>query len=137
MRNPAELSLLHAECFQTPRPWSEAEFSDLLASSFVFLCDAPQGFLLGRVIADEAELLTVAVDPHQRRQGAGSALVLRFLAASHQRGAATAFLEVSAENASAIGLYQATGFAQVGRRKGYYSDPSGRKVDALVMSRTI
>lgn len=92
------------------------------------------GFLLGRVVADEAEILTLAVDPDHRRQGTGFHLVTRFLDAAGDRDAATAFLEVAADNVAAIALYHRAGFTQQGRRKGYFHAPDGQLTDALVMA---
>jgi ribosomal-protein-alanine N-acetyltransferase len=130
---PAELSAIHAACFTTPRPWTEAEFAGYLTNRHVFLLEEEGGFLLGRVIADEAELLTIAVAPVARRAGIGRRLVRGFLAEAARRGAVTAFLEVADTNAPAIALYRAAGFAASGRRKGYYTLPEGGAVDAIVM----
>lgn len=129
----AALAALHAECFSTPRPWTAAEFADFLASPLCFLRTEPGGFLLGRVIADEAELLTLAVAPAARRQGSGARLVAAFIAESRRRGAATAFLEVAASNTAAQALYAATGWTPAGRRKRYYHAADGRAEDALVL----
>jgi [ribosomal protein S18]-alanine N-acetyltransferase len=131
---PHQLADLHKACFVTPRPWSPAEFADLLASPNVFLLTESAGFLVARVAADEAELLTLAVAPAQRRKGIGRRLVIRFVDAASARGATRAFLEVSAENFSATMLYQSVGFALAGRRKGYFGKPDGQAVDGLVMS---
>lgn len=90
---------------------------------------SPQGFLLGRIVGDEAELLTLAVAPEARGQGEGRALVRRFLEDCSVRGAAAVFLEVAADNAAAIRLYRATGWSQVGQRRNYYAPG----LDALVM----
>lgn len=131
---PAELAALHAAAFTTaPRPWTEAELAGYLTNRFVFLLSEPGGFLLGRVIADEAELLTIAVAPDARRAGIGRRLVAGFLDESARRGAATAFLEVAETNAAALALYLSAGFAPVARRKGYYSLPAGGAVDAILM----
>lgn len=130
----AELATLHAACFTTPRPWSEAEIADLLASRFCFLIEAPAGFLIGREIAGEAELLTVAVDPAVRRQGLGRRLLAGFAAEARARGAETAFLEVAEDNTAARALYAAAGWRGSGRRRGYYHSPDGQAVDALVLS---
>ncbi len=130
----AELARLHAQAFVMPRPWSEAEIADLLTSSFCFVLEAPGGFLMGRVVAGEAELLTVAVDPAQQGQGIGSALVARFVAEARARAADTAFLEVAATNAAAQAVYRRAGFVESGRRRGYYHDANGAAVDALVMT---
>lgn len=134
---PADLARLHALAFVVPRPWSAAEFADLTARADTFLVGADDGFLLGRVIADEAELLTLAVAPAARRRGIGAALVGAFLERSAARGATTAFLEVAADNAAAIALYSAAGFARTGLRKGYFHHPDGRRIDALIMARAL
>ncbi len=130
---PEDLSNLHMASFVSPRPWSEAEFADLLASPMVFLLTESDGFLLARVVADEAELLTLAVRPQERRKGIGRRLVSEFLSASRSRGATRAFLEVSTENPAAIMLYRAVGFQDAGRRKNYFRAADGPSADALVM----
>lgn len=126
---PAELAALHARCFVIPRPWTEAEFAGLLASSGCLLHMTVDGFLLGRVAAGEAELLTLAVDPSARRTGQGRELVGRFLAACTAHGAEVAFLEVASNNDAALALYRATGWTTAGRRRDYYAPGT----DALVM----
>lgn len=127
-----QLAALHAACFTVPRPWSAAEFASLLASPNVVLITAAQGFALGRVIADEAELLTIAVHPDARRQGVGRKLLSGLIGQVAARGASALFLEVSAKNDSAIALYHVAGFNEAGRRKAYYPDAATR-IDALVM----
>ena len=131
---PDDLAALHARCFVTPRPWTAAEFAGLLAAPGAFLLTESSGFLLGRVIAGEAELLTVAVDPLARRQGSGRALVAQFAAQARARGAQTAFLEVAEGNEPARALYAACGWPAAGRRRGYYRHPDGRAEDALVLT---
>ena len=127
------MAALHAASFTMPRPWSAAEFAALLASQRVFALTAgAKGLLLGQVVADEAELLTVAVHPDQRQQGLGRKLVQDFLGEAQSRGAASAFLDVAATNHAAVGLYRACGFAASGERRGYYRGPDGA-VDAVLM----
>lgn len=132
--DPAALARLHAQSFVTPRPWSAAEIADVLAGPGTFVRQSAHGFVIGRVIADEAELLTIAVAPSARRRGEGRRLVAAFLSEAAVRGAAHAFLEVATDNAGARALYLAAGFAESGRRKNYYHPPAGPAVDALVMS---
>ena len=134
--SPEEMAALHARAFTMPRPWSAAEFRDLLASPRVFPCLRPGGLLLGQVVLDEAELLTVAVEPDRQGRGIGRQLVADFLAEARARGAATAFLEVAADNAAALAVYTASGFTPTGRRKGYYHGPEGA-VDAVLMGRSL
>ncbi len=134
---PDALAALHAVCFTAPRPWSASEFADLLSNRLVFLLTEPGGFLMGRVIADEAEVLTIAVDPTRRQQGIGARLMDRFRTESAQRGAVSAFLEVAEGNIPARALYARAGFTESGRRRGYYHPPDGTPDDALVMTCTL
>jgi ribosomal-protein-alanine N-acetyltransferase len=133
---PAELAALHARAFTVPRPFSEAEFAALLGTASVFLCAEPGGLLLGRVIADEAELLTLAVAPVQRRRGLGAQLVAAFHTTAMQRGARVAFLDVDERNTAARALYQSAGYVEAGRRRRYYKHPDGAS-DALVLTREL
>ena len=124
---------IHAECFTTPRPWSQAEFDSLIADKTVFVSGDNIGFVMGRVIVDEAELLTIAVRPSARRTGQGRALLSAFIDTARARGAAMAFLEVAVDNTPAISLYKSAGFVESGRRPRYYKRPDGTAIDALVM----
>ena len=130
---PQDMAALHAACFTTPRPWSAQEFADLLANPATFALTTRDGFLLGRVVAQEAELLTLAVAPAARRHGQGRQLVQAFLTESRQRRSESAFLEVAASNQSAQALYLAAGFTQAGKRRGYYHAPGGETEDALIL----
>ena len=134
---PAAMAALHARCFTVPRPWAAAEFAALLAEATVFAVQSPAGFALGRVAADEVELLTIAVAPEARRLGQGRDLMAAFTATAAARGARSAFLEVAADNAAAIALYHAAGFAVAGRRRGYDRLADGSAVDALVMAKSL
>jgi ribosomal-protein-alanine N-acetyltransferase len=131
--NIDDMARLHGLCFTTPRPWSAAEIAQILANPYSFALYGPHGFLLGQAVAGEAELLTIAVDPNQRRQGIGRALLAQFCDMARQKGAQTAFLEVAATNFPAIALYKAAGFSQSGLRRAYYLGPDGTSIDALVM----
>lgn len=135
--SPQVMAALHSDCFTTPRPWSATEFADLCESRLVFAIGTAEGFVLGRSIADEAEVLTLAVAPNARCRGLGTQLMHAFLAQAAVRGATTAFLEVASDNPAAIGLYTRLGFAQTGLRKGYFQAPNGQRTDALVLARAI
>jgi ribosomal-protein-alanine N-acetyltransferase len=135
---PDALAALHGRCFTVPRPWKAQEFAGFLADPLAFLLvEGDAGFLLGRAVAGEAELLTLAVAPEARRLGLGRKLVSRFLYQARLRGAESAFLEVAADNAAARALYKTSGFTEAGRRPGYYASPDGQAVDALVLTRAL
>lgn len=132
MADPADLARLHAAAFRRPRPWSAAEFAALLARPETLLAVAPQGFALARAVADEAELLTLAVAPEARRCGLGARLLAQVLEAAAARGATALFLEVGTDNAAARALYARAGFAEAGRRRGYHDGS-----DALILRRAL
>ena len=73
MTEATRLAAIHAEAFDRPgdTPWSAAAFADLLIQAGVFAVEAADGFILMRAVADEAEILTLAVRPAGRRRGAG------------------------------------------------------------------
>jgi ribosomal-protein-alanine N-acetyltransferase len=134
---PGEMAVLHAACFTVPRPWNATEFADLLASLHVFAACRAGGFALGRVIADEAELLTLAVEPGRRRLGLGRQLLSEVEETARRRRAGRLFLEVAEDNAAALALYRAAGLAETGRRRGYYRVPGGPAVDALILAKEL
>lgn len=135
------LADLHARAFQ--RPWGEHEIEALLAEPAVFGLMArranfmgtmsPIGFILVRAVAGEAEVLTLAVDPARRGQGHGRKLLSAATERLKRDRVDTLFLEVEEGNAPAVGLYAASGFREVGRRKGYYAKSDAPPAAALVM----
>lgn len=131
------MAALHAQCFTVPRPWSASEFDTFRADPATVLTTGSGGFALGRVTGEEAELLTIAVAPTQRRQGLGRQLLASFLSACAARGAALVFLEVDAGNVPALQLYRSAGFLVAGQRRAYYRGPDGITTDALVLRRAV
>lgn len=129
---PEAAAAIHAAAFSDARPWSAQEIADLLAGPACFLTERDgAGFALWRAIAGEAELLTIAVSPHDQGRGIGGAVMRDWMAAA-RAVADTAFLEVAQDNAAACALYARCGFVEVARRSGYYARPHGR-ADALVL----
>ena len=85
---PDALAALHARCFKTPPPWSAADFAAFIADPLAFLLvEGDAGFLLGRTVAGEAEILTLAVAPEARQRGLGRKLLARFQYQAFLRGA--------------------------------------------------
>lgn len=125
------LADLHSEAFDAP--WSASAFADLLGQAGVILEGDNDGFILIRAVADEAEILTLAVRPSARRQGLGARLVRAATDRSVDFGALRMFLEVAEDNAPARALYGSLGFEPAGRRPRYYPRPEGPAVDALLL----
>lgn len=95
------------------------------------------GFILAQLTADEAEILSLGVEASSQRAGAGRKLVQGLIDTAQRKGVKRMFLDVAAGNVAAIALYRAMGFAQMGRRKDYYSHAGGRREDALLMARDL
>lgn len=126
------LAALHATAFDAP--WDAAAFVALLDQPGVFAVERANGFILMRAVADEAEILTLAVRPDVRRGGEGTRLVAEGVAAASLAGADRVFLEVAEDNVGARALYGRTGFVEAGRRPRYYSRADGSRADALLLA---
>ncbi len=132
-----ELAAIHRRAMTVPRSWDAETFRGFLSAPGSILATCGQGFALGRVIVDEAELLTLAVDPDHQRQGLGRQCLKGFEDRAHDMGATRTFLEVSGENRAAISLYGGAGYARSGLRKGYYRGPDGTRIDAILMEKSL
>jgi ribosomal-protein-alanine N-acetyltransferase len=133
------LAAAHALAFQPG--WTAEEIADLGSGpgAYAILVEdaAPFGMILCRAMAGEAEILTLAVDPAQRRRGAGRALVEAAALTARQAGAGEMFLEVATDNAAALALYEKAGFVRAGLRRGYYRRGADAAADAVVMRRDL
>jgi ribosomal-protein-alanine N-acetyltransferase len=94
------------------------------------------GFALDRRVADEAELLLIAVSPTSRRAGVGETLIRDFVSRGQDTGVRHFHLEVRDGN-PAEALYHRLGFETVGRRHHYYKGSDGHRADALTLARDI
>lgn len=122
------------------RGWEPAECAALIADSGVVTDGVfsggsgnPEGFVISRKAADEAEILSIVVAPARRRDGLGRALLAAHLAHLAGEGMTQVFLEVEEGNQPAERLYRHFGFREVGRRKGYYPKPDGTRATAIAM----
>nr|WP_281494096.1 GNAT family N-acetyltransferase [Jannaschia sp. S6380] len=125
------MAALQAAAFDGATRWSAASIRAALAAPGGFAVVRADAFLLGRVVADEAELLTLVVGAGARRRGVGRTLMAGFDDVARRRGARQAFLEVAADNAAALALYRGAGWTGAGRRAAYYGD-----VDALILRKS-
>ena len=121
------LARIHATSFS--EAWSEATLRDMLKTQGTSAFSTPDGFVMTRVAADEAEILTLAVAPDARGRGIGKVLLSAATEHAHHAGARAMFLEVGASNMAARALYNRFGFSEVGMRKAYYDGNE----DALIL----
>lgn len=139
-RDAGRLSQLHRASFH--RGWGESEFEAMLAerntlAHRLMLGRTTIGFIISRIAADEAEILSVAIEPAQRGRGHSRQMLAAHLGHLAGRGVRRVFLEVEEANRPAVRLYQRAGFATVGRREQYYRSAGGAKLNALVMQRDL
>jgi [ribosomal protein S18]-alanine N-acetyltransferase len=137
----AECAAIHATSFAYP--WQEADFDQLFVAAGTFADGAIEakeehlaGFVLSRVAAGEAEILTIAVAPQWRRRRIASSLLAPHLSGLAATGVSRLFLEVDIENIAARDLYANFGFEQAGERKPYRT-AGARSAGALVMRRDL
>ncbi len=132
------LSALEVEGFG--RPWTEAMYREELAreTSWVEVALDSAGEVVGFVCAwqilEACHLLRIVTRKALRSSGIAQALVRRLIELSGERGCSHIELEVASRNASALALYDRLGFAAVGRRPNYYSQPVD---DAILMNRPL
>jgi len=139
-RDAAAIAALHAASFR--RGWSEDELERLLLDRRVVAHRAIggrelSGFILSRMAAGEAEILSVAVAARWRGCGLARRLLDLHLRRLAGLGVGAVFLEVEDGNKPALRLYDRAGFRQVGRRPGYYQQRSAAPAAALVLRRDL
>ncbi len=138
----SRLAAIHASAFA--RPWSTLDFERLMAERGV-IADGlflgrnakPAGFVLSRIVLDEAEILTVAIAPEMRGKGHARPLLTRHLDEVSRRGVTCVHLEVEEGNGPALALYRRLDFHETGRREGYYQKADGTRVSALTMASSL
>jgi ribosomal-protein-alanine N-acetyltransferase len=139
-RDAHRLAQLHGASFH--RGWGEGEFEQMLRERNTIVDRMRQGrnligFAVSRMAADEAEILSIAVDAKHRGRGLSRKLLLRHLGHLAGRGVRTVFLEVEENNRPARRLYERAGFGVAGRRERYYKQPGGEHLNAVLMRRDL
>ena len=125
-----KLSDLHKLCFPN-KPWSADDFRDLKQSGCEIIM-SENGFIVYRIVVDEAEIITIGVNPEKRRQGIASAMIGIIEKSIKNQGVKKIFLEVASNNIAGQKLYKNNGFLPIGTRPKYYDG-----VDAILMSKDI
>jgi ribosomal-protein-alanine N-acetyltransferase len=139
-RDAGAIAALHGASFR--RGWSEQEVDGLLLDRHVIAHRATSGgkltgFIMSRLVEDEAEILSVAVAARSQGRGLAHNLLTLHLRRLAGLGARAVFLEVDEHNAAAIKLYDRVGFREVSRRANYYQSASGKPATALILRRDL
>jgi [ribosomal protein S18]-alanine N-acetyltransferase len=132
------LAALHSASFH--HPWSDGDFLKMLRDRSIVahrasVADKVVGFIISRMVAGEAEVLSIAVGASRRGKGLGGQLLDLHLRRLAGLGVCAVFLEVAEDNMPARALYRRAGFRDVGRREGYYDASKGPA--ALVLRRDL
>ena len=131
----AQVAALEKLCFSDP--WSEASITSELENPLSLWLIAEEngavcGYVGSQTVLDETDMMNIAVHPDCRRKGIAAALITELVSRLKARGSRVLRLEVRESNFSAIALYEALGFTQLGLRKNYYRNP---KENALILGK--
>ena len=120
-----EMSFLHAKSFYAP--WSKKDMLSHIEKDLCFGFSRPlDGFIIISLVEEQAEIITIAVDPNKMRKGIASALLSISETELIDNGADILFLEVAEDNYPALNFYKKKGFEPIGRRPSYYRRAGGR-----------
>jgi ribosomal-protein-alanine N-acetyltransferase len=133
---------IHQKSFA--KGWEETEIYHLLSDRNVIGNGLWQerskkllGFILSRKAADEAEILSIAIDPKYRGRGMAAHLLRDHMNELSQLAVRRLFLEVDKHNQPACKLYDKFGFYKVGERPAYYHNASGQPSSALILRKDL
>jgi ribosomal-protein-alanine N-acetyltransferase len=130
------LARLHAASFA--KSWSATSIARLVGGPGGYALIASRngddvGFALFHCVPPEAELLSIGVPTHLRRNGVARALLRRAARDLSERAVETMFLDVAADNDAALSLYRSLGFGDISRRPRYYDGTT----DAIMMQASL
>lgn len=125
-----ELENLHKACFPH-KSWTAQDFADLKKSGCEIIA-SQNGFAVWRVVAGEAEIITIGVHPDARKNGIASAMLTLIEDDVKKHEGTKIFLEVAENNTAARALYENSGYKQIGKRPKYYDG-----IDAILMEKTL
>jgi ribosomal-protein-alanine N-acetyltransferase len=140
-RDADAVAKLHAASFY--RGWPRQDIESYIIdpdTPTLVACDAKHkvaGFAMLRILGEDVELMTIAVEPKFRSKGLGAALLKACFEDLLMTPSKRMILEVAADNPAAIKLYNKLGFTKISERKGYYARPDGQPATALVMARNL
>ena len=131
----AQVAALEKQCFSDP--WSENSVASELENPLSLWLIAEEdgavcGYVGSQTVLDETDMMNIAVRPDCRRKGIAAALITELVSRLKAQGSRILRLEVRESNFSAIALYEALGFTQLGLRKNYYRNP---KENALILGK--
>jgi ribosomal-protein-alanine N-acetyltransferase len=132
------LAEMHRKCFDDC--WSAESFREMLFRDiffgFIHTRAEPRGFILGKIVCGEIEILTFCVLPPHRNQGIGKMLLSKIDDYARACSVQKIFLEVSEDNAAAQKIYEGFGYKKISQRTGYYRTQNSLQ-NAMVLQKSI
>ena len=125
-----KLADLHKTCFPF-KPWTENDFLELKNSGCEIIA-SDNGFIVWRLVLDEAEIITIGVHPNQRGNGIAESMLVIAENEIKKSGGKKVFLEVAENNTPALELYKKHGYIETGKRPKYYNG-----IDAILMEKVL
>ncbi len=126
-------SEIEKECLDTA--WSESQIASLPENAFYLVADCGDdlcGCASVYCVADEGQIMNIAVSEKYRKNGIGKGLMDKLEQECKKRNCQFISLEVAVDNIAAVALYKKSGYAEVGRRKGFY-----KGIDAIIMEKEL
>lgn len=138
LQNIPELMVIEEQCHS--HPWSEKTFKSCIGGRYFgsYLNNGNKiiGFYIGEYVLGEATLMDICIAPENQGNGYGKHLLNHYSQTAKNLGAEHFLLEVRAKNIGALMMYINDGYAEVGRRTGYYPSSIGYE-DAIVMKKSL
>lgn len=136
----SEIAAIHAQSFA--QSWSESVLQDMFgkrqySGSLLLNNEQVIGFIICAVVLDEAEIISIAISPHQRGKAYAAQLLSFEISRLANLNVTKLYLEVNEANIAAINLYKSQNFIQTAQRKNYYKLANGERADALIFSQNI
>ena len=130
---------IHSQSFNEKNLKYSSEFilSLLKNPSISYIYKKNKGFCIFSYNEKEAEIITMAILPKYQNQGIGFLILTELEGILSEISCNKVFLEVASNNLKAIHLYDKSGFKSIGIRKNYYSVSENKKVNAILMKKTI
>ncbi|MDR0581116.1 MAG: ribosomal protein S18-alanine N-acetyltransferase [Holosporaceae bacterium] len=133
------LAKIHRRCFNDD--WSAESFQELLSQNvffgFIYKEEKPGGFILGKIVCHEIEIITFCVLPELQNRRIGKTLLMKIDDYAVHHFVNNIFLEVSEDNVVARKIYEDFGYKEISRRAGYYQSQNRLKTAIVLKKRLL
>jgi ribosomal-protein-alanine N-acetyltransferase len=130
----SKAALLHQQSFY--KGWTEKDFKDFIDDPLIYGLkvtkdDVLTSIILWREVGNEAEILTLIVDPTYQKQGQATLLLKTLMTHLVHKNISQIFLEVAEDNEGAHYFYKNHSFQLLNKRPKYYKREGNNCIAAL------